>query len=158
MRSMKRHLTFLLLAFVLTGCGQLGLKPVKPAPVVPAKPAQPAPLPADPSERLLFEANRLAEEVRDARLTRTQAADQLGRARLAWVGRNPVDDETFRLYRQISVERDTGQIGQAEAQRRMDEALKRWQRRWVQLPLSARPANPAFTNFLMKVYGLPPLQ
>ncbi|NDV12888.1 hypothetical protein GZH52_08745 [Crenobacter sp. HX-7-9] len=148
----------MLIAFSLTGCAQLGLKPVTPAPVVPAKPAQVAPAPADLSERLLFEANRLAEEVKAGRLTRTQAADQLGRARIAWVGRNPVDDETFRLYRQISVERDTGQISQAESQRKMDDALKRWQRRWVQLPLSARPANPAFTNFLMKVYGLPPLQ
>ncbi|MGL6070151.1 hypothetical protein [Craterilacuibacter sp.] len=145
-------------ALLLAGCA--GFDPFKsatPVTITPKpKPEIVAPATQGNSERLLFEANRLAEEVKASRMNRTQAADALGRARLAWVGRNSVDDEVFRQYRQLAVARDTNLVTPSGAHNRMFDMLKNWQRRW--LHLSPRPADPAFTNFLMKVYSLPPLQ
>ncbi|MCP9758600.1 hypothetical protein EGI20_04620 [Aquitalea sp. S1-19] len=147
-----------LAASLLAGCA--GFDPFKasaPAGIKPMpKPEVAKPAIQSQSERLLFEANRLADEVKTGRMTRTQAADALGRARLAWVGRNSVDDEVFRAYRQMAVARDADIMTQPMAHNRMFELLKNWQRRW--LYLKPKPSEPAFTNFLMKVYSLPPLQ
>lgn len=141
-------------ALLLAGCGtlqQLGLptpetKPKEPAPVVSGSNAQ----------RLLDEANRLAGEVKAGRMNRTQAADALNQKRLAWVGRNAVDDEVFAFYREGAQDRDQGLIDQNTYQNNMYQVLKQWQKRWPQL--KQHPADPAFTNFLMKVFQLPPLQ
>jgi len=61
----------------------------------------------------------------------------------------------FRTYRRIAQQRDAGQIDSARAQKQMEDRLEMWQRRWPTLP--DKPANPAFTQFLLKLYSLPPL-
>jgi len=38
----------------------------------------------------------------------------------------------------------------------MEDRLRYWQRRWP--GLQNKPANPAFTQFMFKVYNLPPLK
>ena len=71
------------------------------------------------------------------------------------VGANPVDDNTFAMYRYLTVEREAGRIDQDAFRAKMDERLREWMRRWPKL--NPKPAEPAFTNFLLKLYGLPPL-
>ena len=71
------------------------------------------------------------------------------------VGANAVDDNTFALYRQIAVQRDRGVIGADEAQSRMEARLRDWLRRRPKY--TPKPADPAFTQFLLKLYRLPPL-
>ena len=107
------------------------------------------------TDALLREANRLADKVKSGELTRLAAADQLGAFRLKVVGANPVDDNTFAMYRYLTVEREAGRIDQDTFRAKMDERLREWMRRWPKL--NPKPAEPAFTNFLLKLYGLPPL-
>lgn len=102
------------------------------------------------------EANRLAGQVEQGELTRLQAADQLNAYRLRVVGSNRVDDSTFATYRYLAGMRDSGQMTSEETHSRMELKLRDWQRRWPRL--ASRPADPAFTNFLMQLYGMPLLQ
>jgi len=149
MVRMKRLIP-LVAVLALAGCANFKMpsfhQPGHPAPVV---------QPPSSSEAMLSEANRMAERVKAGELTRVQAADQLNAYRLRNVGHNPVDDDVFATYRQITVQREANQISQEESQARMDAKLRDTLRRWPKL--KAKPANPAFTNFLLKVYGLPPL-
>ncbi len=101
------------------------------------------------------EAQQLAPRVGKGELTRVQVADKLDALRQQQVGRNAVDDDVFRTYRRIAQQRDAGQIDSARAQKQMEDRLEMWQRRWPTLP--DKPANPAFTQFLLKLYSLPPL-
>lgn len=110
----------------------------------------------DASTKILAEANRLAERVRRNELSRLEAADQLNIMRLRLVGANMVDDSTFSTYRLLVLRREEGVISQEESQSRMEMKLREWQRRWPRL--ARRPANPAFTNFLMQLYGMPLLK
>lgn len=104
---------------------------------------------------LMREAQQLAPRVGKGELTRVQVADKLDALRQQQVGRNAVDDDVFRTYRRIAQQRDAGQIDSARAQKQMEDRLEMWQRRWP--TLSDKPANPAFTQFLLKLYSLPPL-
>ncbi len=101
-------------------------------------------------------ARRLATQIKAGKLTKTQAADRLNRERLALVGHQPVDDRVFGFYRRLTVQRDHGVITSAQARFQMQRELlavrKRYQRHGALLRQS-----PAFTNFMMSLYGLPPL-
>lgn len=99
------------------------------------------------------EANRLAGLVEQGQLTRVQAADALNDYRLRVVGGNRVDDSTFATYRYLAGMRDSGRMSAEETHSRMELKLREWQRRWPRL--ANRPADPAFTNFLMQLYGMP---
>jgi uncharacterized lipoprotein YmbA len=107
------------------------------------------------AEMLMREAQQWAPRVSKGELTRVQVADKLDALRQQQVGRNAVDDDVFRTYRRIAQQRDAGQIDSARAQKQMEDRLEMWQRRWPTLP--DKPANPAFTQFLLKLYSLPPL-
>lgn len=111
---------------------------------------------ANDSAAILAEANRLATQVRNGELSRGEAADRLNRYRVERVGHNVVDDSTFATYRSLTVAREKNQINQEEFQSRMQARLQDWQVRWP--TLQQRPANPAFTNFLMDVYNYPQLK
>lgn len=141
----------LLLAASLAGCSvfQQAAAPVNQAGAGPAAPA-----PAAYHAGLIFnEAHRLADRVARGELTRLQAADALNQYRLRLVGANRVDDSTFAAYRHLVQQRDQGLLSAEDSQARMAARLQFWQRRWPRLP--RRPADPAFTNFLMQLYGLP---
>ena len=101
------------------------------------------------------EANRLAVLVEKGELTRVEAADELNGYRLRIVGSNRVDDSTFATYRYLATMRDGGKMSAEDTHARMERKLLEWQRRWPKL--SSRPADPAFTNFLMQLYDLPQL-
>ena len=108
------------------------------------------------ADALLAEADRLADRVGKGELTRVQAAEKLGETRIKLVGRNLVDDDVYRLYYQIAQLRDAGKIDGDAARKQMEDRLRYWQRRWP--GLQSKPANPAFTQFMFKVYNLPPLK
>ncbi|WP_293813736.1 hypothetical protein [uncultured Aquitalea sp.] len=117
-------------------------------------PAQ-APRQDSRADALVREATRLAGKVKAGELSRTAAADQLNLTRLKLVGPNLVDDNTFAMYRYLAVERDAGRLTQEESQARMEMRLREWMRRWPRM--NPRPPEPVFTDFLLKVYGLPAL-
>ena len=108
-----------------------------------------------PSQRLYEEAQALSARVAKGELSRVAVADQLGALRVQLVGRNAVDDDVFALYRQIAVRRDAGQIDGAKAQQLMQQRLQMWLERWPRL--ASKPAQPAFTSFMLKLYSLPAL-
>jgi len=144
-----RYGLFLLSAALLSGCAGFPHFGVSTG-----QQARPKPLHqhrANDSAAILGEANRLATLVREGEMTRIEAADQLNRYRLARVGHNFVDDNTYATYRSLTVAREKNQITQDEFQSRMLDRLQEWQLRWPKL--TQRPANPAFTNFLMDVYN-----
>ncbi|WP_434779492.1 prokaryotic membrane lipolipid attachment site family protein [Neisseria sp. Ec49-e6-T10] len=107
------------------------------------------------SHKILVEANRLANLVNTNSLTRVQAAQSLDRYRVELVGHNAVDDAVFSSYLRIAVDRQSGKISAEQSQTLMQQDLEKWQTRWVKL--KHKPENPAFTNFLMQVFNLPPL-
>ncbi|CUA82157.1 MULTISPECIES: hypothetical protein [Gulbenkiania] len=152
---MKALIPIAAAALFLSGCAALDT-----APPAPARPQRPVPVtPSVPkqsnADRLLQEAGRLADRIKSGQISRAGAADELNRLRLRLVGANAVDDNTFALYRQIAVQRDRGVIGADEAQSRMEARLRDWLRRWPKY--TPKPADPAFTQFLLKLYRLPPL-
>ena len=107
------------------------------------------------AHQILIEANRLADLVRDKELTRVQAAQSLDRYRIELVGHNAVDDALFATYLRIAVDRQNNKIDGPTSQKRMKKELEGWQTRWK--TLKKKPENPAFANFLMQVFELPPL-
>lgn len=134
----------------LTGCANL------PQFSFPSSAPTPQSRTANAADRLLTEANRLAGKVGNGELTRVDAAEKLGEMRIQLVGRNLVDDDVYRLYYQIAQLRDAGKLDSDSARKQMEDRLKYWQRRWP--ALQNKPVNPAFTQFMFKVYSLPPLQ
>lgn len=154
-RNMKSKTIVLMMAVLamLPGCGALkqAAAPVQSSHAT----APPRPMVAK-STLLLKEANRLAEKVRNGEMTRLEAADQLNLVRLRLVGANRIDDSTFSTYRFLVLHREDGSMTQEESHSRMEMKLREWQQRWPQL--ARRPADPAFTNFLMQLYGMPPLK
>jgi hypothetical protein len=141
------------LCLLLALCACAGNRPAQPAADTAAHGAV-RPLPK--SVQLLKEADRLADQVKAGHLTRVEAADELNIYRLRLVGANGVDDATFATYRTLAVARDAGSITSEAAQARMLARLRDVQRRWP--GMAHRPADPAFTNFLLKVYDLPALE
>ncbi|UTH72545.1 hypothetical protein [Chromobacterium sp. IIBBL 290-4] len=154
---MKRPLIVFSLLGSLTACSALqqlgapvhaGSEAARPAPAAPVKAKSKVDL-------LLAEANSLADKVKSGELTRTAAADQLGAARLRIAGGNPVDNDNFAVYRQLTVDREAGRIDSDAFRAKLEAHLREWMRRWPKY--APKPADPAFTNFLLKLYGLPPL-
>ncbi|MBV8049176.1 MAG: hypothetical protein JO171_18655 [Paludibacterium sp.] len=152
---MKALTILLLTSLMLTGCGSFKQWP---SPIFSGHGSAARPAAAQPSHvSLIFrEANRLAGEVEAGRLSRTEAADQLNVYRVRVAGSNRVDDSTFATYRYLAISRDRNEMTAEESHARMEMKLRDWQRKWP--ALSNRPADPAFTNFLMQLFDLPPLQ
>jgi hypothetical protein len=107
-------------------------------------------------DALRQEAGYLAGLVKTNKITKLQAADRLNIKRIELVGQNPYDDEVFAYYHHLAGERDHKRIDQAEAQSLMRKKLAEVRARHRQDP--GKPGKtPVFTNFLMELYGLPPL-
>ena len=107
-------------------------------------------------EALQQEAEHLAGLIKTNRITKLQAADRLDIKRIELVGHNPYDDEVFTYYRHLAGERDRKRIGQTESQSLMQKKLAEVRARYRQYP-GKSGKTPVFTNFLMDLYGLPPL-
>ena len=107
------------------------------------------------AHQILIEANRLADLVNKNQITRVQAAQSLDLYRVQLVGHNAVDDAVFATYLRIAVDRQNNKADAAASQERMQKELNKWQARWPKL--KNKPDNPAFANFLMQVFQLPPL-
>ncbi|TDR82233.1 hypothetical protein [Paludibacterium purpuratum] len=152
---MKSPTILLLFSLSLAACGSFKQppSPVQSGRGAAARAAAPQPARAG---MIFREANRLADEVGQGRLTRVEAADQLNIYRLRVVGANRVDDSTFATYRYLAVQRDNNGMSAEESHSRMEMKLRDWQRKWP--TLRNRPTDPAFTNFLMQLFDLPPLE
>lgn len=106
--------------------------------------------------KIRSEAQRLGTQVKDGKITKVQAAQYLNRYRLNLVGSNAVDDNMYEVYQKAALDSQRGVITQEQSKAYVVSALQGWQQRWGSM--TRRPANPAFTNFLMEVMGLEPLQ
>lgn len=102
------------------------------------------------------EATRLGYQISEGKLTKVQAAQYLDRYRKDLVGRNQIDDEMYTVYLRSAVESQRGEIDTARSKQQIQDALRGWQQRWPHM--QNKPSNPAFTNFLMEVMGMRPLQ
>ena len=102
------------------------------------------------------EATRLGYEVTKGRMTKTQAAQQLNRFRINLVGRNSVDDSMYEVYLRSAVQSQQGRLTAEQSKIFIRNALQGWQQRWPNM--QNRPANPAFTNFLMEAMNMQPLK
>ncbi|HUX63036.1 hypothetical protein [Sulfuricella sp.] len=107
-------------------------------------------------DALRQEAGYLAGLVKTNKITKVQAADRLDIKRIELVGRNLYDDEVFAYYHHLAEERDHNRIDQAESQSLMRKKLAEVRARYRQDP-GKHGKIPVFTNFLMELYGLPPL-
>ncbi|GGY05178.1 hypothetical protein [Paludibacterium paludis] len=144
---MRTRYAFALIALMLAGCST--------PPPLPSAREKPAAAPQGKVDLLLREANRLAGLVKTGEIGRVEAADRLNAYRLKIAGSNAIDDASFARYRRITVEREAGRLDQNEAQARMESYLRDTLRKYPRLP--GKGAEPAFTDFLLKVYSLPPL-
>jgi hypothetical protein len=107
-------------------------------------------------DALRQEAEYLAGLVKKNKITKVQAADRLNIKRIELVGKNAYDDEVFAYYRHLAEERDHKRIDQSEAQSLMRKKLAEVRAHYRQD--TGKPGKaPVFTNFLMELYGLPPL-
>ncbi|MCO6504491.1 MAG: prokaryotic membrane lipolipid attachment site family protein [Snodgrassella sp.] len=106
--------------------------------------------------RIRDEATRLSFRVSQGTMTKVQAAQMLDKFRIAQVGHNMVDDDMYDIYLRSAVESQQGSINTAQSKAYIKNALTGWQQRWPNM--QKKPANPAFTNFLMEVMNLQPLQ
>ena len=102
------------------------------------------------------EATRLNDQVGQKKITKVQAAQHLNRFRLKLVGSNPVDDSVYEVYLRSAVDSQRGAITSAQSKQYVQNALKGWQQRWPNM--RNKPNNPAFTNFLMELMNMQPLQ
>lgn len=115
-------------------------------------------LPDSRETALQQEAERLAEQVKTRKITKTQAAGRLNIKRMELVGANPLDDEAFAFYRNIAEQRDQEKLTREEAQSRMKKKLGEMRARYRQVKADGKASPlPVFTNFLMKLHGQPPL-
>ncbi|MDF7676522.1 prokaryotic membrane lipolipid attachment site family protein [Neisseriaceae bacterium ESL0693] len=159
---MKKSLVMLLLVSLLGGCESLpyGSSVVKSAPVVNGSRAAGGYRLANSHwtdvAKIRDEATRLSYQVANNSITKAQAAQLLDKFRIARVGHNPVDDEMYAIYLRSAVESQQGNIDTAQSKRYIQDALNGWQQRWPNM--QNKPANPAFTNFLMEVMHMKPLQ
>lgn len=153
---MKKHLPILLLAGLLGGCNLLSSPS---APRRTSTVSQQYTLAAShwgDVAKIRNEATRLGYEVNRGRMTKTQAAQQLNRFRLNLVGRNSVDDSMYEIYLRSAVQSQQGRITPDQSKIFVRNALQGWQQRWPNM--QNKPANPAFTNFLMEVMNMQPLK
>ena len=153
MKKYLKYLPILLLAGLLSGCQTLSPRPQR-------RSAAPQYTLAASHwgdvAKIRNEATRLGYEVTKGRMTKTQAAQQLNRFRINLVGRNSVDDSMYEIYLRSAVQSQQGRITPEQSKIFIRNALQGWQQRWPNM--QNRPANPAFTNFLMEVMNMQPLK
>ncbi|MDO4433058.1 MAG: hypothetical protein Q4B82_00555 [Alysiella sp.] len=106
--------------------------------------------------KIRAEAQRLTTLIGNGSMTKVQAAQHLNRYRLQLVGSNGVDDSVYEVYQYAAVESQRGSMTSAQARAYLENALKGWQQRWSSM--QQKPANPAFTNFLLETMGMQHLQ
>lgn len=106
--------------------------------------------------RIRDEATRLSYQVSQGKMTKVQAAQYLNKFRIQLVGRNSVDDSMYEVYLRSAVDSQRGEITTEQSKLYIQNALKGWQQRWKNM--GNKPANPAFTNFLMEVMNMQPLK
>lgn len=106
--------------------------------------------------KIRAEAQRLGTQVSSGKLTKVQAAQHLNNFRLRTVGPNSVDDSVYAVYQQAAVDSQRGAITSEQSRAYVENALRGWQQRWPSM--SNKPANPAFTNFLLEHMRMQPLQ
>ncbi|OSI13323.1 prokaryotic membrane lipolipid attachment site family protein [Neisseria canis] len=163
---MKKYLLPIILVGALTGCESIYLPVLKEVPVHPTNPKRPTPAQqgqfalasthwTDVS-KIRDEATRLSYQVSKGQLTKVQAAQYLNRFRIKQVGRNTIDDSMYEVYLRSAVESQRGAINTDQSKLYIRNALQGWQQRWPSM--ENKPSNPAFTNFLMEVMDMKPLQ
>lgn len=160
---MKTYLPILLAAGLLTACSSVYVPKLVPVEVrpVPSKTTTVKPSTGLAAShwsdvaKIRDEANRLSWEVSQGRMTKVQAAQMLDRHRIKVVGRNAVDDSMYSVYLRSAADSQSGKITTQQSKQFIQSALSGWQQRWPNM--SNKPANPAFTNFLMEVMGMKPL-
>ncbi|MDO4878395.1 MAG: prokaryotic membrane lipolipid attachment site family protein [Neisseria sp.] len=106
--------------------------------------------------KIRAEAYRLNSQVGEGKMTKVQAAQNLNRFRLKLVGSNQVDDDVYESYLRSAVDSQRGEITTAQSKNHIQSTLKGWQQRWPNM--QNKPANPAFTNFLMELMEMQPLR
>ena len=106
--------------------------------------------------KIRFEATRLSDQVGKGQITKVQAAQYLNRYRIQLVGKNPVDDNVYEVYLRSAVDSQRGAITTEQSKLYIQNAIKDWQQRWPNM--TNKPTNPAFTNFLMELMNMQPLQ
>ena len=164
MKTMKKHIPLLFSLVLLTGCSSIYIPKLVE---VPLRPTNVKTTPDNQSSNLESthwvdvskirdEATRLSYEVSQNKLTKVQAAQYLNRFRTRQVGRNTVDDSMYEVYLRSAVDSQRGEITTEQSKLYIQNALKGWQQRWPNM--RSKPANPAFTNFLMEVMDMKPLQ
>ncbi len=153
---MKKYLLSILLATILAGCSTVYIPPIgnkKPNNTQAAYSLSPNHW--SDVAKLRDEANRLAMRVGNGEITKVQAAQLLDKYRVSLVGRNSVDDSVYSVYLRSAVESQSGKITSQQSKDAIKNALTGWQQRWPNM--QHKPNNPAFTNFLMEVMGMKPL-
>ena len=144
-----RYILGAALALWLCGCAAI-------RPPVTTPPSTTSGQQASKEDRLLAEANRIADEVKAGKLNRVQAADKLNSRRLSIVGNNSIDDQVFAVYRALTVDLERGKLSQADLRSHLLIALGAARAKWRGMPPAKRP-DAAFTNFLLKLYEQTPL-
>ncbi|MDO5068611.1 prokaryotic membrane lipolipid attachment site family protein [Neisseria sp. Dent CA1/247] len=168
MRAMKKHIPFLVTLVALAGCETIYLPTLKEVPVrptnvktEPAKPTARAPYRLAENHwtdvsKIRDEATRLSYQVSEGKITKVQAAQYLNKFRIQQVGRNSIDDSMYEVYLRSAVDSQRGAITTEQSKLYIQNALRGWHQRWPNM--RNKPSNPAFTNFLMEVMSMRPLQ
>lgn len=167
---MKHILSLIVLAAALGGCSSVYVPKVVKVPVDGGTPVLPVPGGSATTAstyrladshwsdvaKIRDEATRLSYQVSQGGITKVQAAQYLDKFRTQLVGRNMVDDDMYTIYLRSAVDSQRGAINTEQSKYFIQNALRGWQQRWPNM--RNKPANPAFTNFLMEVMGMKPLQ
>lgn len=174
MANMKTHILPLFLVSTLTACTSFYVPTLKQVPVSSInfenigsvvggqQQAQPAaiyrlsPMHWSDVAKIRAEATRLSYQVAQGKMSKVQAAQYLNRFRVQQVGHNDVDDAVYDVYLRGAVDSQSGAISAEQSKALLVEALKGWQQRWANM--TYKPTNPAFTNALMELVKLKPLQ
>ena len=160
---MKTQISVLVLVAALSGCSSVYVPKIVEVPVKPTTSVQTPPAGyrlaashwSDVS-KIRDEATRLSYQVSQGQITKAQAAQYLDRFRINLVGRNAVDDDMYQIYLRSAVDSQRGAINTEQSKLFIQNALRGWQQRCPNM--QSKPANPAFTNFLMEVMDMQPLK
>ena len=160
---MKTQISVLVLVAALSGCSSVYVPKIVEVPIKPTTSVQTPPASyrlaashwSDVS-KIRDEATRLSYQVSQGQITKAQAAQYLDRFRINLVGRNAVDDDMYQIYLRSAVDSQRGAINTEQSKLFIQNALRGWQQRWPNM--QSKPANPAFTNFLMEVMDMQPLK
>lgn len=161
---MKKYIPILFALAALSGCSSIYLPTLKEVPVRPTNTTvdtgkatyRLASNHWSDVSKIRDEATRLSYQVSQGQITKVQAAQYLNRYRIQQVGRNAVDDSVYDVYLRSAVDSQRGAISTEQSKLYIQNALKGWQQRWPNM--RNKPSNPAFTNFLMEVMNMKPLQ